>query len=92
MKFDYPIEVSGINRIVINRRLVFLREAGGWGLLTTAGNKPYGETWKKTDAAMMKFVQGLLTRLKKSSKYPGCFTWVNRAWVHGDTLNIVRRD
>ncbi len=95
MKFNTPIEVSGIRQIVINRELVFDRRANGWFLLTKTGNSPGSvgcKTWKRTDDEMMRFVSKLLSRLKKSKKYPGCFTRTNRAWVHGDTLNIVRRE
>jgi hypothetical protein len=95
MKFDTPIEVSGIQKVVINRKLVFDRRTDGWYLLTETGNSPGSvgcRTWKRSDAEMMHFVSKLLSKLKKSKKYPGCFTLTNRAWVHGDTLNIVRRE
>lgn len=96
MKFGAPIEVSGIQKIVINRKLVFIRLHGGWCLLTGTGNAPGAlpgnTTWFKTDEQMKWTVDKLLGKLKPSKKVKGCFTWVNRAWVHGDTLNIVRRD
>lgn len=95
MKFFAPIEVSGIQRVVINRKLVFDRRVSGWYLLTGTGNSPGsvgGRTWIKTDEEMQHWISKLLSKLKKSKKVKGCFTWANRAWIHGDTLNIVRRD
>ncbi len=94
MKFEAPIEVSGIKRIIINRDLYFDRRCDGWYLLTQTRNAPGAvgaKTWKRTDESMMHLVQKLLGKLKKSKIHKGCFTWANRAWVHGDTLNIVRR-
>jgi len=95
MKFNSPIEVSGIRRIVINRKLVFVRVDNGpdWYLLDGNGDPHVnGATWKRTADEMKYFVDKTLNKLKPSKKYKGCFTWVNRTWVHEDTLNIVRRD
>jgi hypothetical protein len=85
------VEASGIKRVVIFRNQLWSRE--GWlnsetppqrvgeGFLWHIPPKNPGDgiTHTKSDAQMQKYIRGLLSGDK------------NRAWIHGDTLNIVRR-
>lgn len=108
MKITGEIELSGIKRIVINRISVWERKgdpgehiwwkiSGGPGLsevLTTARTK--------NPAAMMAHVNKLLsmgtiiqtTQATKKGTIDVVVVQVlaYRCWVHGDTLNIVRKD
>ncbi len=91
MKFEAPIEVSGITRVVINRNMIwgYMPVQKAWALQD--GTPAIGKTHLKTEHQMQRWISSMLGKLKKSKVHKGCFTWANRAWVHGDTLNIVRR-
>lgn len=81
MKFEQPIEVSGITTIVIDRTMVWQRwsrivkEDQDWHL-----TKPERKTkpWDvKTSSAMKKYLTALLN--------------THRVWIHEDTLNLVKK-
>jgi len=88
MKLKTEIEVSGITKIIIFKAQLWSRE--GWlnkedppkvvgkGFLWHIP-EPDGVRHTKSDAQMQKYIRALLSGNK------------NRAWVHGDTLNIVRK-
>lgn len=78
MKFKCGIEVSGITRVMINQDENKLWEKGSHGdLLWHLNNRP---TVVKTQEEMTAWIKLMVINPK------------NLAWVHGDTLNIVRRD
>jgi hypothetical protein len=84
MKFPAGIEVSGIRKIVIDRKFCWEREdetfrSHIWEafIRKTEGGATFH---RKSHEAMAKYIQNLLAHKK------------HRAWVHGDTLNIVRRE
>mgnify|MGYP001430205152 CR=1 FL=1 len=75
MKFENGIEVSGIERVVIDRKFVWQVREYGWHLII-----PDNAQGKKTFDEMATWIKLMVL----NPKY--------RAWVHGDTINIVRRD
>jgi hypothetical protein len=82
------LEISGIKKVVIFRKQLWSRE--GWMNFENPPQRvgegfmwhipdPDGIKHTKSIAQMQKYIWGLLSGDK------------NRAWIHGDTLNIVRR-
>ncbi len=100
------LEISGITRIVINRiskwcrepscdehhPLVWRKYAGGPGF---DFDKVAGErSATKTPEEMKRLVDRLLSKQVTKCKWQGVdvVTEQYRAWVHGNTLNIVQRN
>ena len=76
MKFETGIEVSGITRVMINKSQL-------WEKVCHAGGCT---EWQLHEMPVYKSQEDMATWIKLmvfSGKY--------RAWVHGDTINIVRR-
>lgn len=80
MKF-HNIEVSGIRNITFNRKALWQADGGMWRKvdLTNAPAGVFDIIDSKTHEEMMKIVN----LLKWDRRY--------RMWIHGDTLNIVRK-
>jgi len=77
MKFENGIEVSGIERVIIDRT-----EKKLWEKVRRSGCIE----WQLHEMPAYKSLDDMATWIKLmvlSGKY--------RAWVHGDTINIVRR-
>lgn len=99
--FFKNIEVSGIRRIVIRRQIVWERElscddlpvwrktAGGPGFDATEAAGTRRAT--KTPEEMKRIVDKLLEKYVTTGRWQGqdVVGEQYRAWVHGDTLNIV---
>jgi hypothetical protein len=102
MKFTTPIEISGIRRIVINRLIIWETRgtcdegitvwdkiAGGPGF---DYNKAAGSRRAmKTPEQMKLYIDYLLEKQVVTGHWQGHEVVAEqyRAWVHGDTLNIV---
>lgn len=77
MKFTRPIEVTGITRVVFDRK--------------KAWNKDAEDIWTfKTDESGNVYLmnQKAMTDRIKFAEADSRF----RMWIHGDTLNIVRKE
>ena len=75
------IEVQGIENIIIDREFLWKKCSGEetyWFLLLSSESNGVGHS-SKSPEAMARYVNDLISN-------PG-----RRAWVHGDTLNIVKR-
>jgi hypothetical protein len=105
MKIYGEIELTGITQIVINRISVWCRDTtcdGELYWMKLSGGKGYGERHKIASAHdMMKHVNKLLAMISITEivdnrytikKYVETKAPVYRAWVSGNTLNIVRKD
>lgn len=87
MKLGY-IEVSGIERIVEGRKVVWERYADRW--VKYVGGKDIPVTGMST-TEMHDYLDDKIfdndLKLIDGERYPYA---KNRVWVHGDTINIVR--
>jgi len=95
------LEISGITRVVINRVIVWrkdmacdgpawFKEAGGPGF----DPDNHGPGICKLPGDMQKMIARLLDKQIVIRKWQGrdICTEQYRAWVHGDTLNLIQRD
>jgi methyl coenzyme M reductase subunit D len=81
MKFEQGIEVSGIEKVVIDRRFVWKRTKSG------PGCRWFLEKGGPDNKVVSIAPEKMEIRIKLMVMSPK-----RRAWVHGDTINIVRRD
>jgi len=75
MKFEQGVEVSGLKKVVIDRKTIW-RLVDGSAVWELGGNP----NAMKSQEKMATMVKLMVLNPKR------------RAWVHGDTLNIVRKD
>ena len=97
MKFYAPIEISGVQRVVINRTQVWNRQYIGGDLnvdnqgyfIKTDGGPGFKKRKIMSVGGMARKINTLLTDRQYDKKG---YTYLYRAWFSEGTLNIARND